>query len=138
MAKPFLFDLDPISRFAVQEVGIRRPKVCPAFLLLLSYSPTVQEIAYFSYDNKHEFHLDDSSLRYYYPPALPADLNQGFDDFQQLDDTNDDHLDPLLATIVAFEQKTGAKVDTDIITWRGMMTKVRGACSGLVRGLCEE
>jgi RAT1-interacting protein len=84
----------------------------------------VKEIAYFSFDEKHKFRLDDSSLRYYYPPSLPADLNEGFETFQQLDDTNDDHLDALLETIVAHEQKTGAKLDTDIITWRGMMTKV--------------
>jgi RAT1-interacting protein len=85
----------------------------------------VQEIAYFSFDDKHQFHLDDSSLRYYYPPNLPADLNDGFDQFQQLDDTNDGHLDALLDTIVSHEQIKGSKIDTDIITWRGMITKVR-------------
>jgi RAT1-interacting protein len=71
-------------------------------------------------------------LRYYYPPTLPADLNRGFDTFQQLDDTNDDHLDGLLDAIVAHEKEKGSKLDIDIITWRGMMTKVRGLCTGLV------
>jgi RAT1-interacting protein len=83
-----------------------------------------QEIACFSYDDKHQFRLDASSLRYYYPPYLPADLNKGFDTFQQLDDTIDDHLDGLVDTIAALEKEKGAKVETDIITWRGMMTKV--------------
>lgn len=85
---------------------------------------SAKEIAYFSFDEKHEFRLDDSSLRYYYPPSLPADLNEGFETFQQLDDTDDDHLDALLETIVAHEQKTCARIDTDVVTWRGMMTKV--------------
>jgi RAT1-interacting protein len=84
----------------------------------------VQEIACFSYDDQHKFRLDDSSLRYYYPPRLPADLNRGFDTFQQLDDSNDDHLDSLLETIVALEKEKGIKCEADVITWRGMMTKV--------------
>jgi RAT1-interacting protein len=41
-----------------------------------------------------------------------------------MDDTTDDHLDSLLKTLVAQEQDTGEKTDADIITWRGMMTKV--------------
>jgi len=69
--------------------------------------------------------LDERSLRYYYPPSLPADLSQGFDTFEQLDDTADDHLDGLLRTIIDLEQRTGSKHSADVITWRGMMTKVR-------------
>jgi len=57
---------------------------------------------------------------------LPADLNRGFDTFQGLDDTNDDHLDGLVDTIAALEKEKGTKVEADIITWRGMMTKVGG------------
>jgi RAT1-interacting protein len=68
--------------------------------------------------------LDDSSIRYYYPPTLGADLSKGFDTFDKLDDTADDHLDSLLKTIMALEQKDGKPVEADIITWRGMMTKV--------------
>ncbi|PGG97867.1 decapping nuclease rai1 [Blastomyces parvus] len=82
------------------------------------------EIAYFSYDDQHNFHLDESSLRYYYTPRLPADLNKGFDTFEQLDDTGDEHLDALLDTIIDMEKKTGTKCEADFITWRGMMTKV--------------
>ena len=84
----------------------------------------VQEIACFSYDDQHRYRLDESSLRYYYPPSLPADLSRGFDTFQKIDDTNDDHLDGLVDTIAAYEQEKGTKADADIITWRGMMTKV--------------
>ncbi len=84
----------------------------------------MQEIAYFSYDDKHQFRLDDSSIRYYWPPTLGADLSRGFDTFEKLDDTADDHLDSLLKTIIAHEQELGKPVEADIITWRGMMTKV--------------
>jgi len=85
----------------------------------------IREIACFSYDDQHQFLLDDSSVRYYYPPTLGADLSRGFDTFQKLNDTADDHLDSLLKTIISLEQETGKRVETDVITWRGMMTKVR-------------
>jgi len=68
--------------------------------------------------------LDASGLRYYYPPALPADLNKGFDTFRQLDDHEDEHLDGLLEAIIDHEKEKGTRTDVDIITWRGMMTKV--------------
>jgi len=77
----------------------------------------VKEIGYFSYDDKHNYHQDERSLRYYYPPSLPADLSKGFDTFQQLDDTVDDHLDSLLNTIIDLEQRTGTRCTADIITW---------------------
>ena len=83
-----------------------------------------QEIAYFSYDEEHKFRLDSSSLRYYYTPRLGADLSEGFDTFVKLDDTEDDHLDSLLNTILETEKQVGSKLEADIITWRGMMTKV--------------
>jgi len=84
----------------------------------------LQEIACFSYDDKHQFRLDDSSIKYYWPPTLGADLSRGFDTFEKLDDTADDHLDSLLKTIIAHEQELGKPVEADLITWRGMMTKV--------------
>ncbi|KAI9796830.1 MAG: decapping endonuclease targeting mRNA [Piccolia ochrophora] len=82
------------------------------------------EIAFFSYDDDHNFRMDDSSLRYYYPPRLGANLCHGFETFEQLDDARDDHLDSLLTTIMDHERKTDAKSDADFITWRGMMTKI--------------
>jgi RAT1-interacting protein len=51
-------------------------------------------------------------------------LSRGFDTFQKLDDTADDHLDGLLAAIMALEKETGKQCEADFITWRGMMTKV--------------
>ncbi|KAL4944721.1 hypothetical protein BDV06DRAFT_232678 [Aspergillus oleicola] len=108
------FDIQPIGRFHGSSAAIRRPK----------------EIASFSYDDQHAYHLGDSSLRWYYPPQLPADLSRGFETFQKLDDTADEHLDALLDTIVALERETEKRCEADIITWRGMMTKVmRSFCS---------
>lgn len=89
-----------------------------------SLSDLVQEVTFFSFDEDHKFRLDASSLRYYYPPPLPCDLNKGFETFRQLDDSGDDHLDGLLEALIAHEKEKGSKTETDIITWRGMMTKV--------------
>lgn len=85
-----------------------------------------KEFACFSYDDNHEFHLDDSSLKYYYTPQLGADLSHGFDTFEKLDDSRDGHLDSLLRTIIDHEEKEGKKIDANVVTWRGMMTKVSG------------
>ncbi|PQE13825.1 RAI1 protein [Rutstroemia sp. NJR-2017a BBW] len=106
-----VFDIQPIGRFVGSSAAIRRPR----------------EIACFSYDDNHQFRLDDSSIRYYYPPYLGADLSKGFDTFKKLDDEADDHLDSLLKTIINYEQKEGKKVEVDVVTWRGMMTKFMAA-----------
>jgi hypothetical protein len=52
-----------------------------------------------------------------------------------MDDTADDHLDSLLKTIMAQEEKTGERVEADFITWRGMMTKVGSSCQNTQRQL---
>lgn len=103
------FDIQPLSRFTTGfNASIGRPR----------------EIAFFSYDHAHRFHLDERSLRYYYPPRIGANLSEGFDTFEQLDDAADDHLDGLLETITDFERRTRTRCRADIITWRGMMTKI--------------
>lgn len=64
------------------------------------------------------------------------DLNRGFEAFDKLDDSTDEHLEALLETIIALEKDTGKKCEADIITWRGMMTKVNDMLdSGLLRKL---
>ena len=76
--------------------------------------------------------MDDSSVKYYYTPQLGADLSKGYESFQKLDDSKDGHLDALLKTIMAYEQEQGKKIDAEIITWRGMMTKVSCPADGQV------
>ena len=63
-------------------------------------------------------------MKYYYPSAVPVTLCEGFATFQKLDDTTDDHLDSLLTSLVALEKKHGKPVEADVVSWRGMMTKV--------------
>jgi RAT1-interacting protein len=104
------FSIQPIGRFAGTSAPVKRPK----------------EFACFSYDDSHQYHPDDSSLSYYYTPQLGADLSKGFDTFEKLDDSADGHLDSLLKTIVNHEEETQKRIDANVVTWRGMMTKVNG------------
>jgi hypothetical protein len=48
----------------------------------------------------------------------------GFDKFISWDDSIDEHLNGLLKAIMALEQQRGERIKVDVITWRGMMTKV--------------
>ncbi|KXH43367.1 hypothetical protein CNYM01_03096 [Colletotrichum nymphaeae SA-01] len=96
------FPIQPIGRFYAASQPVKRPK----------------EFACFSYDDNHEFHLGDSSLRYYYPPTLGADLSKGYDTFIKHDDSKPEHLTALLKTIKAHEEETGKKIDAQIVTWR--------------------
>ncbi|KAK1504924.1 hypothetical protein CABS01_08702 [Colletotrichum abscissum] len=93
------FPIQPIGRFYAASQPVKRPK----------------EFACFSYDDNHEFHLGDSSLRYYYPPTLGADLSKGYDTFIKHDDSQPEHLTALLKTIKAHEEETGQKIDAQII-----------------------
>lgn len=100
---------------------------CNHFHLSLSHTlidTRVQEFACFSYDDEHRFHHGDSSLRWYYTPQLGLDLSQGYETFVKHDDSKDEHLDSLLKTIIRHEQETKKKIDANIVTWRGCLTKV--------------
>ncbi|ODA84108.1 hypothetical protein RJ55_02626 [Drechmeria coniospora] len=102
------FPIHPIARFGGASQPVKRPK----------------EFACFSYDENHEFRLDDSSMKWYYTPRMGTDLSKGFGAFQKHDDSKDEHLDSLLKAIMAHEQETGKKIDANLVTWRGMMSKV--------------
>jgi RAT1-interacting protein len=62
--------------------------------------------------------------------VLGTDLSNGFEKFDKHDDSQDEHLDSLLAAIVNHEKETGKPIDAHVVTWRGMMTKVRFSTSG--------
>ncbi|KAG5981491.1 decapping endonuclease targeting mRNA [Claviceps digitariae] len=106
-----VFPMQPMGRFSGPSQPVKRPK----------------EFACFSYDENHEFRLDESSIKYYYTPRIGADLSRGFNTFQKLDDSQDEHLDSLLKAIIAHEKETGKKIDAHVVTWRGMMTKIMAA-----------
>lgn len=121
------FPIYPLSRFEqAGQTTIRRPR----------------EFLYFSFNDNHDIRLfSNDSLRYYYPPFIeapgvpvsPLELSKGFDSWIKGDDSIDNHLDGLLETILAHEESLTSgdtnsedvKTKADIITWRGMMTKVR-------------
>jgi RAT1-interacting protein len=102
------FEIEPLARHAQSGGTIKRPV----------------EIACFSYDEEHKYHPDSRSLRYYYTPSVGVELSAGYDTFRDLDVTDDEHLDALLLTLENLERKKGGKTDTEIVTWRGMCTKV--------------
>lgn len=74
--------------------------------------------------------MGDQSMRWYYTPTLGVDLSRGFDTFVNHDDSVAEHLDSLLKTIMDHEQKTGEKIDAQVVTWRGCLTKVSELESG--------
>ncbi|KAK4204314.1 RAI1 like PD-XK nuclease-domain-containing protein [Triangularia verruculosa] len=95
---------------ATTQVSIKRPR----------------EFTCFSYDKNHNLHLDDSSLKWYYPPQaheFPANLSAGYEQFEKHDSSQDEHLDSLLTAITHHEQQTNQLIDAKFVTWRGMMTK---------------
>ncbi|KAK3296927.1 RAI1 like PD-XK nuclease-domain-containing protein [Chaetomium fimeti] len=102
------FPIQPPSSYAGESEPVKRPK----------------EFACFSYDKDHKFRLDDSSLKWYYPPVVGANLSNGYDTFIKHDESKDEHLDSLLKTIASHEQQTGGPIDAHIVTWRGMLTKI--------------
>ncbi len=63
-------------------------------------------------------------MKWYYPPAIGADLSNGFQQFDKHDDSVDEHLDSLLRTIADYEKGAGEPIDAHVVTWRGMLTKV--------------
>lgn len=104
------FPIQPLNRFQGASASIKRPR----------------EIAHFSYDDNHEYRDDESSINYYVPPPMGADLKEGFNTFKHYEDKEDPHLDSLLRALVCKESKSveGMKIKADFVTWRGMMTKV--------------
>ena len=63
-------------------------------------------------------------MKWYYPPRLGADLSKGFETFDKHDDSKAEHLVSLLKAVVGHEQETNTPIDANIVTWRGILTKV--------------
>lgn len=63
-------------------------------------------------------------MKWYYPAELGTNLSSGFETFDKHDDSQDEHLDSLLQTIISYEEEEGKKIDAQVVTWRGMLTKV--------------
>lgn len=129
------FLVEPIQQFAGTNTRIKKPTVRTNSEFTTARTDRKQEIAFFSYDSDHRLKpLDNESLKYYYPPffnipghhdnRFPVDLSKGYNSFRQRDDSGDEHLDGLLDTLVEAEKRNGRKTEVDLVTWRGMMTRV--------------
>ena len=123
-----LFQVPPLEQYKTASASIKRPLVSRVLKYIYSRYCRAdlngKEIACFSYDHEHKLHLDSRSLRYYYPPQIGVSLSKGYENFQKLDDSIDEHLDGLLKAILEKEKREQRRVQADIITWRGIMTKV--------------
>ncbi|CEP09637.1 hypothetical protein [Parasitella parasitica] len=65
--------------------------------------------------------------KYYYPPTgMKKDLNIGYDKMIQRDESIPEHIDTLLdaLTDANAKQPSDNQITADIITWRGIMTKI--------------
>lgn len=129
------FSLSRYSNLLEQIQGLKSPLCVQDLGIIITRADDNQEIAFFSYDSGHKFKpLDNESLKYYYPPffnipghhdnRFPVDLSKGYNSFRQRDDSGDEHLDGLLDTLVEAEKRNGKKTEVDLVTWRGMMTRV--------------
>jgi RAT1-interacting protein len=102
-----------------------------------------KQLAFYSTDIYREVSLDDSQLRYYYLPEASSSLEKrfniygGFDTFQARSEFVDERLDHLLRGILLLtERRLQSKEPVilgnhlwfekarQIITWRGIMTKL--------------
>ncbi|KAI9010805.1 RAI1 like PD-XK nuclease-domain-containing protein [Phycomyces nitens] len=83
------------------------------------------EITSYSIDHNRQVWFDDRELKYYYPPN-GNDLYVGFDKFIKRDESFPEHIDTLLDALTDIKQKSSNPQLTkaDIITWRGIMTKI--------------
>lgn len=83
-------------------------------------------IASFSYDESRTLHHDDRSRRYYHAPPPRADLNRGFEKRIERDESVNEHLDSLLLSLMRLADKGRDEQirKANLITWRGMMTKL--------------
>ncbi|KAG0011361.1 Dom-3 Z, partial [Entomortierella chlamydospora] len=80
------FAVHPLNRFKVKCAPFQQPI----------------EIGSFSYTEQREFVMDDSQLKYYFPPDLskPNNLSVNYDKYISRDTTVDEHLDALLDALI--------------------------------------
>lgn len=84
------------------------------------------QIISFSYDEKRNLFHDNRSRKFYHPPPHNVDLNRGYETKIDRDESINEHLNSLLEAIMKVEEEEGRnqQKQPDLITWRGMMTKL--------------
>ncbi len=91
-----------------------------------------KEVAHFSRDKNYNYHLDRSSLKYYYLPdaSIEAGINldKGYESWVRSDEANVKpvHLDGILLALKKYELLTNNKepIKVDFITFRGVMSNI--------------
>ncbi|KAF9135909.1 hypothetical protein BGW39_010724 [Mortierella sp. 14UC] len=114
------FPVHPLNRFKVKCVPFRQPL----------------EIGSFSYDEQRRFIMDDSQLKYYFPPDLtkPNNLSVNYDKYISRDLMVDEHIDALLDALICIrdreqqqegqEQNAAGTTQANFICYRGLLTKI--------------
>ncbi|KAG0298529.1 Dom-3 Z [Linnemannia gamsii] len=116
------FPIQPLDRFKVKCAPFRQPV----------------EIGSFSYDEKRKFLMDDSQLKYYFPPDLtkPNNLSVNYEKYISRDLTVDEHVDALLDALICIrdseqqqqqqqqQQAAVSVTQADFICYRGLLTKI--------------
>ncbi|KAI8050035.1 RAI1 like PD-XK nuclease-domain-containing protein [Thamnidium elegans] len=83
-----------------------------------------QEVTSYSIDHQRHVWFDNREMKYYYPPT-GKDLNYGYKNLVQRDDSIAEHLDTLLDALSHIRSKTpDNEITADFVTWRGIMTKI--------------
>ncbi|KAI8968584.1 RAI1 like PD-XK nuclease-domain-containing protein [Mycotypha africana] len=92
-----------------------------------------KELISYSIDHDRKVWFDNREMKYYYPPGLKnekLDLNVGYERFLQRDESILEHIDTLLDALTEYKTRQSnntiaeSEVHADIITWRGIMTKI--------------
>ncbi|CAO0796606.1 unnamed protein product [Mucor circinelloides] len=86
-----------------------------------------QEITSYSIDHERRVWFDNREMKYYYPPTSDKkDLNVGYEKMVQRDESIPEHIDTLLdaLTNANAKQPDDNQITADIVTWRGIMTKI--------------
>ncbi|GJJ73685.1 RAT1-interacting protein [Entomortierella parvispora] len=117
---PNQLPLYPLERFQVNCAPFRQPT----------------EIGSFSYDEHRNFVMDDSQLKYYFPPDLRTtnNLSVNYEKYISRDSSVDEHIDALLDALMCIkieeEQQHSSTPErpsitkADFICYRGMLTKI--------------
>ncbi|KAI9499528.1 RAI1 like PD-XK nuclease-domain-containing protein [Zychaea mexicana] len=86
------------------------------------------EVNSYSIDADRRVWFDDRELKYYAAPRLTSttpSLSYNYDRFVQRDETIPEHIDTLLDALTDAKSKsTVDDTQADIVTWRGIMTKL--------------
>ncbi|KAG0267511.1 hypothetical protein BG011_004545 [Mortierella polycephala] len=113
------FQVQPLDRFKVKCAPFQQPV----------------EIGSFSYDEERNFLMDDSQLKYYFPPDLtkPNNLSVNYDKYIARSMKVDEHIDAILDALICIreqelkdeaEQSRPSMTKADFVCYRGILTKI--------------